>query len=77
MMAYAHVYGCDHLMLLYPHHDGLGAGEGILTLNRIAEKKDSRLAIATVALSEPKSAGSRLRALISEKLEVPYPPISA
>jgi 5-methylcytosine-specific restriction enzyme subunit McrC len=63
MMAYAHVYNSNSLMLLYPHHDELSAGEGLLALHRIADK-DSRLAIATIALSDTKSVGMRLRTLL-------------
>jgi hypothetical protein len=48
----------------YPHHDELSAGEGLLTLHRIADKEDSRLAIATIALSDTKSVGMRLRTLL-------------
>jgi 5-methylcytosine-specific restriction enzyme subunit McrC len=70
MMAYAHVYNSNSLMLLYPHHDELGIGEGLLTLHRIADKKDSRLAIATIALSDPKSVGMRLRRLLLGDAEV-------
>jgi 5-methylcytosine-specific restriction enzyme subunit McrC len=67
MMAYAHVYGCERLMLLYPHHDELDAREaGLLNLHRIADKKDSRLAIATVGLLDPKSAGVQLKKLLSQ-----------
>jgi 5-methylcytosine-specific restriction enzyme subunit McrC len=70
MMAYAHVYNSNSLMLLYPHHDELSIGEGLLTLHRIADKQDSRLAIATIALSDPKSVGMRLRRLLLGDAEV-------
>ena len=64
MMGYSHVYRCDHLLLLYPHHSELGANEGILSLHHITGKPDSHLDIATVALAEPKSVGKRLRHLL-------------
>jgi 5-methylcytosine-specific restriction enzyme subunit McrC len=70
MMAYAHVYDSNLLMLLYPHHDELNDGEGIHTLHRIADKQESRLAVATVALSDPRSVGSRLRSLLFENQTV-------
>ncbi|MBR1214626.1 restriction endonuclease [Bradyrhizobium sp. JYMT SZCCT0180] len=70
MMAYAHVYNSNSLMLLYPHHDELSIGEGLQTLHRIADKQDSRLAIATIALSDPKSVGMRLRRLLLGDAEV-------
>jgi hypothetical protein len=57
-------------MLLYPHHDELNDGEGIHTLHRIADKQESRLAVATVALSDPRSVGSRLRSLLFENQTV-------
>ncbi len=64
MMAYSHVYGCEQLLLLYPHHGELGASEGILALHSIAGKPDSHLGIATIALADPKSVGRRLRHLL-------------
>jgi 5-methylcytosine-specific restriction enzyme subunit McrC len=67
MMAYAHVYDSNLLMLLYPHHDELPDGEGIQTLHRIADKQESRPAVATVTLSDHKSLGWRLRKLLFEK----------
>ena len=64
MMAYSHVYNCEHLLLLYPHHNELGADEGILALHNITGKPDSHLGIGTVTLTDPKSVGMRLRNLL-------------
>jgi hypothetical protein len=41
MMAYAHVYECDRLMLLYPHHHELAAMEGLVAVHQIANKSDT------------------------------------
>ncbi len=35
MMAYAQLYRAPRLTLLYPHHPGLGANEGVHARNRI------------------------------------------
>ena len=51
MMAYAHVYRCTSLMLLYPHHDELGPTDGILTGHRVTGTTDTRLQIATIDCS--------------------------
>ena len=46
MMAYAHVYQCNNLLLLYPHHDEIGAEEGVSSKYRINGTEDTRLSIA-------------------------------
>ena len=48
--------------------DGIDPGKGCDVAS--AEKQDSRLAIATIALSDPKSAGMRLRELLLGTTEV-------
>ncbi len=35
MMAYGRLYGCDKLMLLYPHHPGISQDEGLQSLHRV------------------------------------------
>ncbi len=35
MMAYGRLYGCDQLMLLYPHHPGISRDEGIQAAHRV------------------------------------------
>lgn len=64
MMAYAHVYQCKRLMLLYPHHDDIGSEEGVLGTHGIVGTKDTRLSIASVALSNLGSLGNRLKELV-------------
>lgn len=63
MMAYAHVYECDRLMLLYPHHHELAEQEGVVAIHQIAHKENSLIAIATVDLLEPYRVGPFLRTL--------------
>ena len=36
MMAYGRLYGCDQLMLLYPHHLGIGRDEGLQDTHRVS-----------------------------------------
>jgi 5-methylcytosine-specific restriction enzyme subunit McrC len=57
MMAYAHVYQCNRLMLLYPHHDQIGAEEGMLSSYRITGTADPRLSVTTIMLSDLTSLG--------------------
>jgi 5-methylcytosine-specific restriction enzyme subunit McrC len=65
MMAYAHVYQCERLLLLYPHHGGLGSkAAGLTCVHRINGTDDSRIAVATLSLSNPKSALVHLRNLL-------------
>lgn len=65
MMAYAHVYRCERLLLLYPHHAGLGSEEaGLTCVHRINGTNDSRIGVATLSLSNPKAAVEYLRDLL-------------
>lgn len=68
MMAYAHVYGCNRLMLLYPHHADIGSDEGVLSTHGIVGTKDTRLSIASVALSDFGSLGNRLIQLVESNI---------
>ena len=69
MMAYAHVYRCNRLMLLYPHHEEIGAEEGVLSSYRINGTEDTRLSIASIAPSDLGSFGNRLEELIRRNIE--------
>jgi 5-methylcytosine-specific restriction enzyme subunit McrC len=62
MMAYAQIYQCHQVMLLYPHHDGVGNREGVLNAYRIRGTA-SELSIASVSLADLKTIGSRLASL--------------
>lgn len=65
MMAYAHVYSCKRLMLLYPYHDQLGAGPGLLCKHRVRGTDDTEITIATISLSDPRTAVEQLRGLVA------------
>ena len=65
MMAYAQVYGCRRLILLYPHHDKIGSEPGILEAEySICGTPDCRLIIASVSLSDLAHLDERLRTLV-------------
>jgi 5-methylcytosine-specific restriction enzyme subunit McrC len=64
MMAYAHVYNCNRLMLLYPHHHEVATQEGMVEIHQIANKQDFLIGIATVDLLDPKKVRSFLKDLL-------------
>ena len=64
MMAYAHVYDCRRLILLYPHHHELAEEGGMLSVHQIANKADSLIGIATVDLVDPRKVRSLLQRLL-------------
>jgi 5-methylcytosine-specific restriction enzyme subunit McrC len=68
MMAYAQVYQCDRLMLLYPHHAEMGAPEGVLDRHRIRGKDDTQLSIATVSPSDLSDVGDRLVRMVQSTI---------
>ncbi|WP_254447615.1 hypothetical protein [Sphingomonas sp. ID1715] len=66
MMAYAHVYQGERLLLLYPHHAGLGSeAAGLTCVHQINGTADSRIAVGTVSLSKPQAAIGQLRKRLS------------
>lgn len=66
MMAYAQLYGCDRLMLLYPHHGGLGADRRISSHRVAVAGRRDRIDIATVDVGRGPSAVRReLASLVS------------
>lgn len=67
MMAYAHVYDCNRLMLLYPHHHELAEEEGMMAVHQIANKRESLIGIATVGLADPKTVKPFLKKLLLTK----------
>ncbi|MFC4594100.1 McrC family protein [Sphingobium tyrosinilyticum] len=80
MMAYAHVYRCERLLLLYPHHGGLGSETaGLTCVHRINGTDDSRIGVATLSLSNPKAAVGQLRdlLLVDEFRLQPRKPVAA
>ncbi len=64
MMAYAHVYRCNRMMLLYPHHDEMGSEEGVQSSYHINGTEDARLSIASITLYNLGLFGNRLEELI-------------
>jgi 5-methylcytosine-specific restriction enzyme subunit McrC len=67
MMAYAHVYDCKRLILLYPHHHELAEEEGMLAVHQIANKTDSLIGVATVGLADPRKVRPLLEGLLLNK----------
>lgn len=61
MMAYSHVYRCNRLMLLYPHHEELGDNAGPLSTHRIVGTEDSCIDVASTMLKDPKSVPDSLK----------------
>lgn len=71
MMAYAHLYKSPRLTLLYPHHDGLGANEGVQAQFRITGHK-TLIDTASVDVADGRDIVTRLRAkLLSGCIETP------
>lgn len=63
MVAYAHVYDCSRLMLLYPHHDDLGSPAPVLLDHRIPSTS-RRLSVATLSLTNLGAVEQSLVALV-------------
>ena len=64
MMAYAQVYRCDRILLLYPHHDGMGVSEGLLDTHRIRGTENSRIGVASISISDLTGLADRLKHLV-------------
>ncbi|KQU01826.1 restriction endonuclease [Methylobacterium sp. Leaf469] len=64
MMAYAQVYGCRELMLVYPHHAHLPLSAGCLATHAITNLDGSRLQLLTLDLSTPELVPEQLRAAV-------------
>ena len=62
MMAYAQVYSCANLMLVYPHHIGLLLPAGCLAAQSIANLEGSRLRLVTLDLNFPETVRDQLLA---------------
>lgn len=72
MMAYGHLYQCDQLLLLYPHHAGLGVEEGLASRHRLTGTK-ARLATATLNLVDGGKVGERLADMVRQAVETLEP----
>jgi 5-methylcytosine-specific restriction enzyme subunit McrC len=56
LMAYAQLYNCPRLLLLYPHHREMAGNSSVIARHRVRiDGCDERLTIASVELSAPKS----------------------
>lgn len=64
MLAYGEVYGVNQLMLLYPHHSGLGHPPGLLAEYRFIGATDRTLKIASVSLERVESVPAQLNSLL-------------
>jgi 5-methylcytosine-specific restriction enzyme subunit McrC len=76
MYAYANNYACDDVVLLYPHHGGLGKHVETRASYRLhtgirtqAGFGAGRIRIATIDLSDLKSVPGQLRALFPDRSE--------
>jgi 5-methylcytosine-specific restriction enzyme subunit McrC len=69
MMAYAQVYACGRLALLYPHTRDANDQEGLLQLHRVRGAEDVRLAIASLDLTQLKDVEARLGRLVGRLVE--------
>ncbi len=63
MMAYGRLYDCPRLTLLYPHHAGLGAIEGMQASHRITGS-EHRLETVTIDIATAADISERLREVI-------------
>ncbi len=61
MMAYAQVYGCRDLMLVYPHHAGLPAPAGRLADFGIVDRDGARLTLLSLDLTALSTVRDQLR----------------
>lgn len=69
MMAYGELYRSDHLMLLYPHHAGLGRTDGITSLHQIS-RTSRLLSTATIDVSRRAHLAERLLTLVTSQLDL-------
>ena len=74
MYAYSNRYACSDVVLLYPHHEGLGPNHGIRTRYRLYSWTDSqgsqqpgRVTIGTVNLANLSTVPGQLRALFQSQ----------
>ncbi len=68
MMAYSRVYGCQRLVLLYPHHSELGPAAGKLCTYQVRGAADVKLSVAAIALTDLAQVGARLKALVADEI---------
>ena len=64
MMAYSQIYGCKRLILLYPHHGGIGLQPGCITEFQVTGS-DAVLQLATVDLSQFSQIPAQLKSIMA------------
>lgn len=69
MMAYGQIYGCAHLMLLYPHHLELGRPEGVLSKHRV-QGSENLLCAGTFSVADRSNLTARIRSLVRDTMPV-------
>lgn len=69
MMAYGELYRSGCLMLLYPHHTGLGEVDGITSQHQIT-RTSRLLTTATIDVAKAEGLTDRLRALVRSQLDL-------
>ena len=70
MMAYAQVYQCRRVMLLYPYHRGIGDEDGVLKTYRINGTEDTQLSVCSIKISDLKSLEGRLKNLVTKTIDL-------
>lgn len=68
MMAYAQLYGCDSLMLLYPHHVGLTDPPGPIC-NHVIQPSAARLRTCTLELTSHNEVVAQLASLLHSQID--------
>lgn len=69
MIAYAQVYGCARLILLYPHHGQIRSTEGPLETYRVLGTADTQLTIMCISLVNLEMIADRLCEMVLSQLE--------
>jgi 5-methylcytosine-specific restriction enzyme subunit McrC len=69
MIAYARVYRCKRLMLLYPHRNELACEEGRICTYKITGADDLTLSIASISLSNLTRVKESLRRIVLKEID--------
>ena len=76
MYAYANCYACNDVVLVYPHHAGMGSVAGVRASYKLKsfavrmgqEEKVARIRVATLDLSDLKSVPKQLSAIFQGEI---------
>jgi len=71
MIAYAHVYRCDRLLLLYPHEEGADDEEGVISTLSVQGTEKTKIYIASISLVDLQTVECRLLALVQQIFGAP------